>query len=101
VASLLQQGPGSSGVYAKFTGAGTSLTLLDPGGRAARTIGAGVGLIAATAQGSDVPTWLVTGTDVAGVGAAAAALTPAALRDRFALAVQGTTPIPLPLRGAS
>jgi len=101
VASLLQQGPGSSGVYAKFTGGGSSLTLLDPRGDAAQTIGPRAGLVAATAQGSDVPTWLITGTDVAGVGAAAAALTPAALRDHFALAVQGSTPMPLPLRGAS
>ena len=35
--------------------------------QSARTLGAGAGLVAATAQGSDMPTWLITGTDVAGV----------------------------------
>jgi len=101
VASLLQQGPGASGVYARFSPQGRSLTLLDPGGRVVRTIGSGAGLVAATAQGPGVPTWLVTGTDVAGVDAAAAALTPGALRNHFALAVQGPIRLPLPLRGAS
>ena len=100
VASLVQRGPSSSGVYARFSGGRSSLTLLDPHGNPVRTLGAGAGLIAATAQGPAVPTWLVTGTDVAGVDAAAAALTPAALRDHFALAVQGPSRLPLPLRGA-
>jgi hypothetical protein len=101
VASLLQQGPAASGVYAKFAGGGSGLTLLDPHGNAGRTLGAGAGLVAATAQGSDTPTWLITGTDVAGVDAAAKALTPAALRDHFAVAVQGSTATPLPVRGSS
>ena len=59
---------------------GRSLELLDPAGDVARTLGGGAGLIAATAQGTTTPTWLVTGTDAAGVAAAAAALTPARLR---------------------
>lgn len=101
VASLLQQGPASSGVYARFSAGGGTLALLDPRGRPARTLGAGAGLVAATAQGTAVPTWLITGTDAGGVDAAAAALTPAALRDHFALAVQGAGRVPLPLRGGS
>jgi hypothetical protein len=101
VASLLQQGPSASGVYAKFAGGGSALTLLDPHGNRARTLGAGAGLIAATAQGSDVPTWLITGTNVAGVNAAAAQVKPAALRDHFAVAVQGSATVPVPLQGAS
>jgi hypothetical protein len=101
VASLLEQGPGSSGVYAKFSAGGNALMLLDPHGNTVRTLGAGGGLLAATAQSSFTPTWLVVGTDIAGVNAAAAALTPSALRDHFALAVQGSTRLPLPLRGAS
>ena len=100
VASLLGQGPGASGVYAKFTGPnGERLQLLDPQGRAVRTIGAGAGLIAATSEGSSEPTWLITGTDAAGVSAAATAFTPAALRDHFALAVTGTSRIPVPVDG--
>ena len=45
-----------------------------------RTLRAGAGLVAATAQGSSTPIWLVTGTDVAGVSAAAHAFTRAKLR---------------------
>jgi hypothetical protein len=46
-----------------------------------------------------VPTWLVTGTDVAGVDAAARAFNADALHDHFALAVQGGTTYPVPLDG--
>lgn len=98
VASLVDQGPGASGVYARFAGpAGSVLELLDPRGRVVRRLEAGAGLVAATAQGSAEPTWLVTGTDPAGVSAAAAAFTPAALHDHFALAVAGGAELPVPL----
>lgn len=100
VASLIDQGPGASGVYAKFSGpAGGQLELLDPQGRVVTTLGSGAGLIAATAQGSSQPTWLITGTDAAGVSAAAAAFNPSALRDHFAVALNGTHRVPLPLDG--
>jgi hypothetical protein len=99
-ASLIAHGPSASGVYARFTGAGgSSLQLLNPDGGVTRTLGAGSGLIAATADSSSEPTWLVTGTDVAGVSAAAHALTPVALRDHFALAVQGNSELPVPQQG--
>ena len=101
LASLLQQGPAASGVYARFSAGGGSLALLDARGHSVRALGAGAGLVAATAQNSEVPTWLITGTDVAGVDRAAAALTPGALRDHYALALQGTSQIPVPVRGAS
>jgi hypothetical protein len=102
LASLIEHGPASSGVYARFAGAnGSSLQLLNPSGKVVRTLGAGAGLIAATAQPSTGPFWLITGTDVAGVSAAAAALTPARLHDHFALAVQGQSDFPVPLEGAS
>jgi Domain of unknown function (DUF4430) len=102
VANLIQHGPGSSGIYARFAGpGGSALQVLDPKGRVARTLGAGAGLIAATAESGTGPTWLVTGTDVAGVSAAAAALTPARLRHHFALAVQGQSDIAVPLGGAA
>ena len=101
VASMIEQGPGASGVYAKFTDRGNALQLLDPHGNVVMTLGAGAGLIAATAQGSSQPTWLITGTDPAGVSAAAAALTPAALDDHFALAVQGNRRLPLPLKATT
>jgi hypothetical protein len=101
VAALINHGPASSGVYARFAGPGQqSLELLDPRGRVVRTLGAGAGLIAATAEGSAEPTWLITGTDSAGVTAAAGALTATRLHDHFALAVQGSANFPLPLQGA-
>ena len=72
---------------------------LDNGqGSVVRTLRSGAGLIAATEQPTlNQPTWLITGTDVAGVEAAAKALTPAKLRDHFALAVDGTSDFPVPL----
>jgi Domain of unknown function (DUF4430) len=100
-AELVAHGPGASGVYAQFDGpGGDSLQLLNPHKQVARTLGAGAGLIAATADSSSVPIWMVTGTDVAGVDAAAAALTPEALHDHFALAVDGTTRLPIPLQAS-
>ena len=101
VATLIDQGPRASGVYARFTGDGSALALLNPHGEVVRSLGANAGLIAATAQGSSPPTWLVTGTDVAGVSDAAAALTPSSLRDHFALAVQGSTQFAVPLEPAA
>jgi hypothetical protein len=102
LAQLIDHGPASSGVYARFAGSGgSSLQLLNPAGQVVRTLGAGAGLIAATAQTSTGPFWLITGTNVAGVTAAAAALTPARLHDHFALAVDGQTDLPVPVEGAT
>jgi Domain of unknown function (DUF4430) len=100
-AQLIEHGPGASGVYAHFAGpGGSSLELLDPAGHVVRTLGAGAGLVAATADSSSVPTWLITGTDAAGVDAAAQAFNAQALHDHFALAVQGGTAYPVPLDGS-
>jgi hypothetical protein len=100
-ASEIEHGPGSSGIYARFGGGNgtqpSTLELLNPHGQVVRTLGAGAGLIAATGNSSTAPVWIVTGTDVAGVSAAAAALTPARLDGHFALAVQGKTDLPVPL----
>jgi hypothetical protein len=101
-ATLIDHGPAASGIYARFTGpGGSSLQLLNPKGQVVRTLGAGAGLIAATGQSATGTVWLITGTDVAGVSAAAAALTPARLRDHFALAVQGRADLPVPLQETS
>ena len=96
-ASLIAHGPSTSGVYARFGSGGRTLQLLNPSGAVASTLGAGSGLIAATADNSSAPTWLITGTDSAGVAAAAASLTPPALHDHFALAVSAGRRIPLPV----
>jgi uncharacterized protein DUF4430 len=100
-ASLIEHGPGSSGVYARFAPSGSSLQLLNPAGHVVRTLGPGAGLIAATGQSATGTVWMITGTDAAGVSAAAAALTPGRLRDHFAVAVAGNTDIPVPLEGSA
>jgi hypothetical protein len=97
-AELLDHGPSASGVYARFTNRGSALELLSPQAQVVRTLTGDAGLVAATADSSSAPTWLITGTDPAGVAAAASALTPQALRDHFALAVRGAARIPVPLQ---
>ena len=100
VSQLVQAGPSASGVYARFSAGGRALALLDSKGHAVRTLGAGAGLVAATDDQNAGPTWLITGTDARGVAAAAAALQPGTLRDHFALAVEGSTTLPVPVQGA-
>jgi Domain of unknown function (DUF4430) len=98
--ALIARGPSASGVYARFSGLdGRALELLDPHGRPVRTLGAGAGLVAATGDHISEPTWLITGTDPAGVLAAAAALTPGRLRNHFALAVHRSSDVPVPVQG--
>jgi hypothetical protein len=99
-AALVERGPQRSGVYARFSRA-DQLQLLDPRGRVVRTLGSGAGLVAATRDNVSAPVWLLTGTDAAGVTAAAQALSTARLKDHFAVAVQrGGPDLPVPLQGA-
>ncbi len=98
-AVYLQQGPGTSGVYATFAPSGDALMLLDPDGHVVRTLTSDAGLIAADAVPNEVPTWLVTGTDAAGVDAAAHALDSATLHNRFAVAFAAGQPIAVPVGG--
>jgi hypothetical protein len=100
-AHLIAKGPRTSGVYARFSPNGETLQVLDPRGAVARTLGPGAGLVAATADHNSTPTWLITGTDPQGVAAAAEAMSASRLRDHFALAVQGATDLPVPLRAGS
>ena len=100
-ASSLAGGPGLSGVYARFDPSGTTLALLDPAGRVVRTLHGGAGLVAATSLPTEAPTWVITGTDTAGVTAAARALDASALRNHFALALTASGPQPVPVVGGS
>jgi hypothetical protein len=100
VARLVEHGPAASGIYARFMDGGASLQLLDASGNVARTLGAGAGLVAATSDSQSKPTWLITGTDPAGVSAAARALTASMLQCRFAVAVDGGAEVALPVRPA-
>ena len=92
--SQLEDGPQQSGVFARFADDG--LELLDPDGEVVRTVESG-GLVAATRLEDQQPTWIVTGSDAAGLEAAAAALTEDALGGRFAVAVEDGRPVPLPI----
>jgi len=96
-AALLAHGPSASGVYARFSPSGGRLELLSPQGTVKRTVTRAGGLVAAVGQGSSPPAWLVTGTDPAGVKAAADALTANRLHNRFALAVSAGGDVPLPV----
>jgi Domain of unknown function (DUF4430) len=93
----LERGPATSGVYARLARDGRSLAALDGGGRTVRTLGPATGLVAATRVGDDSPTWVVTGTDDAGVAAAAHAFSQAALRHRFAVAASAGRTLALPV----
>jgi hypothetical protein len=95
-AELIERGPKASGVFARPSLDGTRLTLLDARGRATRTLGPGTGLIAATATEGLPPTWIVTGTDEAGLELAARNLTSDALNRKFAVALADDLPIALP-----
>jgi hypothetical protein len=92
----IESGPGRSGVYARPSADGRTIRALDARGRPARTLGPGAGLVAAAREGDGPPVWTVTGTDDAGVAAAAKAFTRRALDGRFAVAVVGGRPVALP-----
>jgi hypothetical protein len=92
----IEAGPARSGVYARPAADGRSIRALDASGRTTRTLGPGTGLVAAAREGDGPPVWAVTGTDAAGVDAAARAFTARALDRRFAVAVVGGRPVALP-----
>jgi hypothetical protein len=100
-AALLDGGPATSGVFARFEpgsrAGAASLVGLDERAHAAARLGPGSGLVAAVRDGEDPPAWLVTGTDARGVAAAAELLDRSALANRYALAVDATATIPLPV----
>jgi hypothetical protein len=93
----LERGPKTSGVYARIARDGRTIAALDAAGRTARRLGPGTGLVAATATEDEHPTWVVTGTDDAGVTSAARAFEEGTLENRFAVAVSDDLPVPLPV----
>ncbi|MBA2504997.1 MAG: DUF4430 domain-containing protein [Thermoleophilaceae bacterium] len=97
--SLLAEGPGRSGVFARFgRGGRRALELLDPQGELAREAPPGSGLVAVMALEQQGPVWMVTGADDAGVELAANALEENTLRDAFAVAATPDGPVKLPVR---
>lgn len=102
-ARRIEEGPDVSGVFATFIPEGTNyeLALMD---RSARVVGRasnGAGLVAATRFEEQQPTWVVTGTDSAGLDRAVELLDERLLRDRFAIATVAAKPVPLPLKAAA
>lgn len=98
-AAQLEAAPQTSGVFADFTRRGARFELegLNAAGASVRRFGPGTGLVAATRRYDDPPVWVITGTDIGGVQRAAALLGGAELRDRYAVAVEGSTTTPLPV----
>jgi Domain of unknown function (DUF4430) len=100
-AAQIEDGPATSGVFCDFEPAGNGsyeLVALDAGGEERERLGAGSGLVAAVRDGEEQPTWVVTGTDEAGVDAAIELLEDDSLRDRYAIASEGGRELPLPTR---
>ncbi|HEU4702741.1 MAG TPA: DUF4430 domain-containing protein [Conexibacter sp.] len=83
----IDRGPTASGVFAHFIDDGQALELFDAKGDPISEIHEGAGLVAATRFEQQAPTWAITGTDDAGVMAAARALEERTLRNRFAIAI--------------
>jgi len=99
VARSFEDGPGTSGIFARPSSSGTSIELLDGEGEPVRTLHEGAGLVAATSVEAQAPTWVISGTDEVGLAAAAAALTEERLEQHFALAVDDGQDVPLPVAG--
>jgi hypothetical protein len=97
---LINLGPAKSGVFARFSGNGSRLQMLDPEGRVVRTAGPGTGLVAAVQVQGEQPVWAITGTDAAGVRAATLGFEEGALSDKYALAVVADRGVALPVAGA-
>jgi len=96
-AARLDDGPATSGVFARFTqdGGRWSLEPLDQAGRPTRALGRGAGLVAGLRHGDEPATWVITGTDAAGVARAASLLNENALAHHYAVVTDGAeTPVP-------
>jgi hypothetical protein len=98
-ASGLEDGPEATGVFARFSGDGETLELLDQSGEVARPVerGDGVGLVLALQPRAEELVWIVTALDDEGLEAGVRALSERALRDAFAVAATGDRVEKLPL----
>jgi len=99
-AAGLEEGPEATGVFARFSGDGNSLDLLDEHGDTARRVkrGDGVGLVLALQPRADELVWIVTALDDEGLEAGVRALDERKLRDAFAVAVTAERVEKLPLQ---
>ena len=95
----IERGPGESGVFARVVEApgGYRFDLLDREGETATSLTRGGGLVAATRYEEQQPTWVVSGTDEAGLSHAARLVAEQNLRDRYAVATDAGSVIGLPV----
>jgi Domain of unknown function (DUF4430) len=100
-ASELENGPESSGVFARFSDDGATLELLDEHGDTVRRVraGDGVGLVFALQPRAEELLWVVTALDEEGLEAGVEALDRSSLRDAFAVAATSAQVEKLPLVG--
>ena len=98
-ASELEDGPESSGVFARFRDDGHTLELLDEHGDTVRRVrrGDGVGLVLALQPRAEELVWIVTALDEQGLEAGVRALDESELRDAFAVAATADGVEKLPL----
>jgi hypothetical protein len=98
-ADTLEQSPDKSGVFARVSGDGGRIDLLDSSGDVARTVrpGDGTALVAALRPTTNEIVWLVTGLDERALEAGVSALSERRLRDAYAVAVTGDRVEKLPL----
>ncbi|HEV2774008.1 MAG TPA: DUF4430 domain-containing protein [Solirubrobacteraceae bacterium] len=99
-ARSIDQGPKSSGVFARFGDEGARLDILDGRGAVAQRLSGEAGLVAATRRPGGPPVWFVTGTDEPGVRGASRMFDERTLRNRFAVATSADSPLSVPLPGA-
>jgi len=85
-AQLLEQGPSASGVYLKPAASGDTVSLLNPTGNLARSLGTGSSFVAATVLDAGPPTWVVSGTSAGSVASAASHLTERDLHLHYSVA---------------
>ena len=102
VAAQLDRGPQTSGVFARLERfrSGYRLVALDERGQPVREDDSGAGLVAGLREGEEPPTWLITGTDAAGVEEAVEALDAEHLADRYALLASAEGEFALPAEAA-
>jgi hypothetical protein len=97
---MLEKGPATTGVYARFDGPGGGLSLFDASGRVAQKAPLGSGLVAALLPEGQQPLWVVTGADEAGVARAAALFASGTLKNAYAVAATPAGPVRLPAEGS-
>jgi hypothetical protein len=98
-ARLIERGPGESGVFMRVgpaVGGGYRFDLLDRAGAVTASLTRAAGVVAATRFEEQQPTWVVSGTDDAGLEAAVRLLDVRTLRNRYAVASNAGRPIDVP-----